>query len=274
MRSVALHGRALHSGATACVTLTRLEGPVALRQGRAAACLADLRVVRADHGVCVEGDGGLRVDLVEHLFGALAGLGVESGLQIAVRGPELPLLDGGARLFAAALLALGLGGEAPALRVVRRATYRVDESTYELSPGASRLLEVDVEYPGGGRQRASWDGTPAGFVGEIAAARTFGWRRDAERLRAAGRAAHVEPGSVLVLEEDGTPSPGFDPPGVDELARHKLLDLLGDLQLHGGAPAGVLRASRPGHRATHAAVRQALTEGVLASALEPAGGGR
>ena len=49
----------------------------------------------------------------------------------------------------------------------------------------------------------------------------------------------------------------------DEPARHKLLDLLGDLYLHGGAPIGFLRAERPGHQRTHEIVRRALDAGVV-----------
>ncbi|MCC6217169.1 MAG: UDP-3-O-acyl-N-acetylglucosamine deacetylase [Polyangiaceae bacterium] len=269
-RAVALHGRALHSGAPVSVALARRAGPVTFRQGAVVAPLAALSVVRADHGVAVAGPSGLRIDLIEHLLGALAGIGVGRDLEVTVCGPELPLLDGGARVLAGALLALALGGDPPALQVTRSVTYRHEGATYWLEPGDRPRVEVEVDYPGVGAQRAAWGGSPAEFLSEIAGARTFGWRRDAELLRAAGRAAHVEAGSVIVLEDDGATAAGFRPPEPGELARHKLLDVLGDLRLYGGPPAGTLRASRPGHRATHAIARRALDEGALALALERA----
>jgi UDP-3-O-[3-hydroxymyristoyl] N-acetylglucosamine deacetylase len=67
----------------------------------------------------------------------------------------------------------------------------------------------------------------------------------------------------MVLEDGG----GVEPPGAparpDEFARHKLLDLVGDLYLYGGPPRGTLRATRPGHGATHRAMTEALDRGIV-----------
>lgn len=264
--AVILRGVALHRGGPAEVRISRAhagEGVVVAQRG-AEARLEDLRVVRADRGVAVaSGDGRVAVDLIEHVLAAIGGLGV-GGVRIATDDAEIPLLDGGARRFADALAEIGAERAAPRLRVMRAATLRRGSSVYRFTPGDGRRLRVEVEFPAPiGREAAEWGGDPRDFVARIAPARTFGWVSDREALRAAGRAAEVDLASVLVLDALGAIA-GCRAAGEAEVARHKLLDLIGDLTLHGGPPIGAIDAHRPGHEATHAIVREALAEGVLA----------
>jgi UDP-3-O-[3-hydroxymyristoyl] N-acetylglucosamine deacetylase len=124
-------------------------------------------------------------------------------------------------------------------------------------------VEVDFRAPKIGKERAHWDGSFQGFLSDIAWARTFGFRREAGELFARDRALGADPIAVMVLDDDG----GVEPPGLParrgEFARHKLLDLIGDLYAFGGPPLGVVRALKPGHRATHQAVARALEQGFL-----------
>lgn len=266
MDALSLHGRGLHTGERCTLTLTRAAGPVCFETPAGDVVREELRVVRTDRGVRVRADAlGFELELVEHLFAAFAGMGVQSGVRVGVRGPEVPLADGGAREFALALAALAAPPEAPSLRVARPAELSVGRAVYAFTPAARASAAVTVEFPGRGVEHAAWDGTPATFISAIAPARTFGFQRDYAALQAEGRAAHVDLHAVLVLNDDG--SALFpDAPGVpNELARHKLLDLLGDLYLFGGPPLGHVRAVRPGHTATHHVVREALARGVLES---------
>lgn len=264
MEHVAFSGRGLHGGAPCAIRLLRRPGPLLFAHGVGTAPLPELDVVRADQGVRVRAPRiGLDVDLVEHLCAALAGVGVRSDLTISIVGGEVPLLDGGARELATALIALELPRQAPRLRVMRSGEITIDESSYRFEPGPAPLLEVEVDFPGVGVERSSWDDDVGHFVHHIAPARTFGYAADAERLRAAGRARWVDPASVLVLDAEGRATPPSAPRQPGELARHKLLDLMGDLYLHGGPPQGLVAAQRPGHARTHAAVRKALDQGLL-----------
>jgi UDP-3-O-[3-hydroxymyristoyl] N-acetylglucosamine deacetylase len=263
--SVLLRGAALHRGGPCEVSLSRAPtGPVLVAQRGATARLDELRPVRTDRGVTVAtADGRVRVDLIEHLLAAVGGLGVSGGLLVAIDSDELPLLDGGARRFAEALEALD-PPRGRALRVTRQAVLEHGRSVYRLAPGAAPCLRVEIDFPPPvGRQRAEWDGDADDFVARIAPARTFGWVREFAELRAAGRAAAVDLSSVLVFDERGTID-GCQPPTPEEPARHKLLDLVGDLALYGGPPLGVIEAVAPGHTATHAVVARALSLGVLA----------
>jgi UDP-3-O-[3-hydroxymyristoyl] N-acetylglucosamine deacetylase len=255
---------ALHRGGPAEVRLSRAQGAVTFVQRGAEAPLDALRPARTDRGVTVTDAGGtIRVDLVEHLLAAIGGLGVASGVRIETDDAELPLLDGGALRFAEALLSLdpprGRG-----LRVARAAALDHGRSVYRFAPAAAPRLRVEIDFPPPvGRQAAAWDGDPDDFMTRIAPARTFGWVSELDALRAAGRAAGVDLASVLVFGDAG-PIPGCRPPGPDEPARHKLLDLIGDLALHGGPPRGTIDALLPGHTATHAVAARALADGVLA----------
>ncbi len=250
--------------------LTRREGPLALSQRGAEARLDELTPVRTDRGVTVATpDGRVRVDLVEHLLAAVGGLGVSGGLLVSIDGDELPLLDGGALRFAEAMVKLELPRAGRRLRVAREAELAHGRSVYRFAPAASPSVRVEVDFPAPvGRQRAVWSGGADDFVARIAPARTFGWAREADALRAMGRAAEVDLASVIVFDERG-PIAGCRAPDPDEPARHKLLDLVGDLTLHGGPPLGVVDAFAPGHTATHAVAARALSLGILAPAERP-----
>jgi UDP-3-O-[3-hydroxymyristoyl] N-acetylglucosamine deacetylase len=265
----ALEGRGLHGGALARVRFFHERGPVRLRSGGAEATIDELvfdgtaRSTRASSR-----DGALRVGTVEHLFAALGAASVREGVVAEIDGPEVPLMDGGARAFLDALSELDPPRSAPRLVVARHGVIEVGKSRYELLPCDGVRLEVEIVFEDERLERvASWGGDLADFRDRIAPARTFAFERDLDELLARGLASHVAPESVVLL----TPSkilsagPPFEP---DEPARHKLLDLVGDLYAHGGPPLGHVRAIRPGHAVTHEVVRRALAEGLLVASSE------
>jgi len=265
-REVVVDGVGLHTGAPVRVVLRASPGPVRLAAGGASVPLADLAVASTARATTVEARGGaLRVGTVEHALAALAGLGIYEGLVIEVHGPEMPLLDGGAAAWCAAVARLELPRGRPRLHVTREATFDVGPSRYELAPGDGTVdvgVHVDLGDPRFATD-ASWRGVPEDFVARIAPARTFTLARDVEELIRRGLARHADPESVVVISPDAVHSAGrpFSP---DEPARHKLLDLVGDLYLHGGPPLGRVRATRPGHASNARALRRAIDEGVLA----------
>jgi UDP-3-O-[3-hydroxymyristoyl] N-acetylglucosamine deacetylase len=229
--------------------------------------LSELEVASTARATTVEArQGGLRIGTVEHALAALAGLGVYEGLVLDVDGPEMPLLDGGAAAWCAAIGGLQVPRGRPRLRVAREATFDVGPSRYDFAPGDGAIdLGVHVDL-GDARfaPEATWRGDPDDFVARIAPARTFTLAHDVEELLRRGLARHVDPASVVVIAPDAVHSAGraFSP---DEPARHKLLDLIGDLYLHGGPPLGRVRVTRPGHASNARALRRAIDEGVLAT---------
>lgn len=258
-------GQGLHTGAVGRVRFVRRPGPLQIRCADRVLALSELSVAPGARSTTVASrDGHVRIGTVEHLFAALGALGVREGVEISVEGPEIPLADGCARTFFDALLSLGVTPSPPRRRVTRAMTVRVGESVYELSPGSGVCVEVDVDF-GDARleRRARWDGSAEDFRRRIAGARTFGFEREIPDLVRRGLASHVGPESVVVICADRILSAGPEFMS-DEPARHKLLDLVGDIYVHGGPFEGHVRARRPGHAATHEALQSALDAGAIA----------
>lgn len=266
---ISVDGVGLHTGAPSRVGFRVSPGPVVLRVGSVEARLEELRVVSTTRATTVEAHGGrLRVATVEHLFAALAALGVHDGLAIHIEGPEVPLLDGGSAAWYDAIDRLRPEATAPRMRVVREGSVEVGASRYEWLPLDRIAIDVRIDFDGfdgaSMTHDARWDGDATDFRARIAPARTFALMRDVTELLSSGLARHVDAASVLVLAPHGVHCAGR-PYSADEPARHKLLDLVGDLYLHGGPPIGRLRAVRPGHAANHRALSQALAEGIVVS---------
>jgi UDP-3-O-acyl N-acetylglucosamine deacetylase len=192
------------------------------------------------------------VTLVEHLMAALAGLRIDN-CTVEVDGPEPPGLDGSALGFVRAIAAAGA-----VIQPARRAIRTVDEpvvvsdggATLALHPSDGAGLRVSYVLDYGlrsplGRQTHTLDATAENLVREVASCRTFLTEPEAEALRAQGIGTHLGPAEVLVFGPRG-------PIGnrlrfADEPARHKVLDLIGDLALCGFDLAGHVVAYRSGH---------------------------
>lgn len=201
-------------------------------------------------GTTLTNEAGVQVQTVEHLLAALAGLGVDNA-RIVLDGPEVPIMDGSAHPFVEAITTTGLRTQSAPRRVLEiRKTVRVEEgaSVVELRPAAHYHLEVAIEFAHRAiaRQTYHMDVNAASFARFIAAARTFGFAEDVEKLRAMGLARGGSLDNAIVLNRDGIMNPEglrFD----DEFVRHKLLDCIGDFALAGGTLTAHIMAERPGH---------------------------
>ena len=260
--TVTLEGIGLRSGRPASVVLHARPGPFALRVDGVETPLGALHIEKVDRATVVRA-GASVVATVEHLLAACAALGLRDGVAVEVQGGEVPLLDGASSSFARALAALGLPPSPPPLTVVRDETITHFESRYTFRRGPTTHVSVTLSFDDPRlAPDASWAGDRHDFVSRIAGARTFAFAHEVAALVRAGQASHVDPGSVVVLAPDAVLASGA-PFRADEPARHKLLDLIGDLFLHGGPPLGSVHAFRPGHRATHAVLRHAVERGVV-----------
>ena len=207
-----------------------------------------------------------RITMVEHLLAAMHAAGVDNA-RILVQGPEVPVLDGSARVWVAALLNAGLRAQAARRRPLRiERTLRVEsgDSWAELMPASAFEVDVtvDFEHPHIGRQ--SWSGPVTGVhFHQLAAARTFGFRADAERLWASGLARGASLENTVVYDDVGVLNPG-GLRGHDEAVRHKALDAVGDAALLGAPIIGRLRAYKAGH-ALHRTLFEACRAAALAS---------
>jgi UDP-3-O-[3-hydroxymyristoyl] N-acetylglucosamine deacetylase len=259
-RQVIIEGVGLHTGACARVVLRACDGPVRLSVNGVETRIDQLEVVSTARATSVEAHA-TRIHTVEHALAAFAGLGVYEGVCAEIDGPEMPLLDGGASRWCQALESLGVAPSLPRLRVATEAVIDVGPSRYELMPSEQVGVAVALDFDDPRIARhASWDGDRDDFRVRIAPARTFVFSRDVEELLRRGLARHVDPSAVVVIASDTVHHVGR-PFAADEPARHKLLDLVGDLYLRGGPPLGRVRAFRPGHAANARAIALAFERG-------------
>lgn len=192
------------------------------------------------------GRGSVRT--VEHLLGALYGLGITNAL-MAVDGPEIPALDGSAEPFVRALSQTGRVCQ-DADRIVISIDDRLEIDSgdrsviYQPSSEAHVTYVVDYGHKLAGTQ--CWEGaiSPAVVKRDLAPARTFCLLSEAERMRSMGLAKGGTFENAVVVLDDGYSSPLRY---SDEFVRHKVLDLLGDLALVGAAWTGQVVAVKAGH---------------------------
>jgi len=257
-----LRGRGLFGGQPAAVTLRLEDGPLRL-DGVPLAEYAFVPSPRTTAIAAKQARQARKIATVEHLLAAFGGLAVHHGVAIELEGDELPILDGAAARWCRALVELGAPSSTPPCRIARAGEVRAGTSIYRFVPGCTREVAVTLEYPQPHLElRAEWRGDPDDFVRRIAPARTFALAREIAALADSGMMAHVDPESVLLVDEHTVHAAGV-PAAPDEPARHKLLDLVGDLVLHGGPPEGRIEAFRPGHAATHEAMSRARAMGIV-----------
>jgi UDP-3-O-[3-hydroxymyristoyl] N-acetylglucosamine deacetylase len=262
-----ISGVGVHSGAAATVTVAPApagSGRV-FRAGAAGRPLAALASSVGATELCtVLGEGPGSVSTVEHLLAALHGLGVDNAL-IEVDGPEVPILDGSAAAFVAAIDEVGVVAQAAprrALRVLRPVRVEMGASVAEFLPrdGGLRLeVEIDFPHPVIGRQALIVDLTPENFRRELMAARTFGFLKDVEKLTRLGRGRGASLDNTVVLDDERVLNQtGLRAP--DEFVRHKTLDAVGDLALAGLPIVGCYRSTCGSHRLNVATVKALLAD--------------
>jgi len=283
-RAVRLRGIGLHSGEACEVTLHPAQagfglafqvwgrGSLGERRGKPGVSTLGLIPVHYDQVELRErctalGTGRERVLTVEHLLAALMGMEVDNAL-IEVEGGEVPALDGSAAPFAEAVAEAEVvqvtdtgGALVPRNRMLieESVTVQARQSWITVLPGEELSISCRVEYPGVDPQVADFSLEPKVFRQEIAPARTFAMESDLEDLRAKGLARGGSLENAIVVGSKGWSSP---PRFENELARHKLLDVLGDLSLLGAALRARVSAFRPGHELNHALVRRLAEVGM------------
>ncbi|HXG58353.1 MAG TPA: UDP-3-O-acyl-N-acetylglucosamine deacetylase [Thermoanaerobaculia bacterium] len=194
------------------------------------------------------GRDDVSVGTVEHLLAALVACGI-TDLDIHIDGPEVPIVDGSALPFLHLVDAAGvrdLGVEIRPLRVTRPLEVSDGGKSIRIVP-ANRLViryKIDFDHPAIGRQSIHFDFSSDNFR-KVAAARTFGFLREVDKLRAAGLARGGSVENCVVLDDRGVMNGPLR--FRDEFVRHKVVDLVGDLALLGRPLLGEITAHRAGH---------------------------
>ncbi len=193
---------------------------------------------------------GVKVGTVEHLLSAFAGLNIDN-VYVELDGPEVPIMDGSALPFVSSIIDAGLAKQAKTVscirilepKVVTEGPCQIAVAPYE---GTRITYRVHYTHPALGEQKMGIDITGSNFIDELAPARTFGFLRDVEMLRARGLAKGGSLENAIVVGEDEVINKGklrFE----DEFVRHKILDAVGDFSLLGLPIYGHIIANKSGH---------------------------
>lgn len=214
-------------------------------------------------------NGGAKVFTVEHLMSACAGLGIDN-LYIDITAEEVPILDGSASSFVFLLQSAGIVEQnAPKrfIRVLKTVEVREGEGANvkwaRLDPhhGYKLSFEIDFRHPAvdSTGQSVVFDMDTGVYTRDIARARTFGFTRDVEMLRANGLALGGGLDNAIVMDDykvlnsDGL---RYD----DEFVKHKILDAMGDLYLIGKPLLASYVAFRSGHAMNNLLLRELLSQ--------------
>jgi UDP-3-O-[3-hydroxymyristoyl] N-acetylglucosamine deacetylase len=264
-------GVGVHSGLPVNLTIGPASvdaGFIFVRSGldggdREVPAIADAVIATEFQTVLGDAEGPL-VSTAEHVLAALRGMGVDNAT-IEVDGPEVPIMDGSAAAFVAAIEQAGIATQSAPRRfiqVLKPVQVAIGDSFGELRPYAGGFraeVEIDFANPVIGQQTFSFELSAEGFRREVARARTFGCMNDVARLWSAGFALGASFENSVVFDEERL----LNPEGLrfaDECARHKVLDVIGDLALAGLPLLGAFRSVRGGHKVNHAVLSALMAD--------------
>lgn len=265
-KTVAISGVGLHSGARINMTLRPADAGTGIIFHRLIGSETVTIAARAENVVdtrlaTVLGHGDVRISTVEHLLATLAAYGIDN-LHIDIDGPEIPVMDGSAAPFASIIEAAGLRKLSKSrvyLSIRQPVTVTDGEKRVNIIPSRFFRMTYDIafEHPCIALQQRSVKVTAESFRRELAPARTFGFLRDVEQLKAAGLARGGSLENAIVIDEQRI----LNPEGLrfpDEFVRHKILDAIGDLSLIGYPILGHVRAYKAGHDINHRLAQKIL----------------
>ncbi len=193
-------------------------------------------------------DGDMTVVGVEHLLSALAGLGVDNVI-VEMDAEEPPAGDGSAEIFVEAIRGAGLvelDSERRYINPGEEICISEDGRQLIAVPSDTFKITFAFDHPKLPSQVVTFEITPDSYESEISRARTFCFESEAQEIRSKGFGLGGSEENVLLLSDDScSPKGEFRLP--DEFARHKVLDLIGDLALLGARPKAHIIAIRSGH---------------------------
>ena len=213
--------------------------------------------------------GNAKVFTVEHLMSACAGLGVDN-LYVDITAEEVPILDGSAASFVFLLQSAGIVLQNAPRRFIRllkpvevRDGQGASEKWARLEPyhGYKLSFEIDFDHPAvdSTGQRVVFDMSTDSYSKDIARARTFGFTKDVEMMRANGLALGGGMDNAIVMDDYKVLNAGglrYD----DEFVKHKILDAMGDLYLIGKPFLASYSAFRSGHGLNNLLLRELLNQ--------------
>ena len=259
---IEIHGQALHSGAMITMRILPQPAGTGIYFGRMD--LPGEPRIKAEPGAVIDtrksvtiGKDGWRIATIEHLMAVFHGLGIDNAL-VLVDGEELPYGDGSGLYFSKFILQTGIMSQDKPRRYqyIQEPVWvegTVNKQNEPLKaflialPSSDDTLSVSFtftsDHPVTGTQYYQFRSSPDLFLSEIAPARTIAFTREIEYLQSQGLALGGDLNSAVVVGDDGYKN---ELRFSDEIVRHKILDVMGDLYLTGPLSAQLI-AVRSGH---------------------------
>ncbi len=208
---------------------------------------------------------GVKVDTVEHLLSAMAGLGIDNAF-VELSAPEVPIMDGSAGPFVFLIQSAGIKEQGVLKKFIRilRQVKVVDGdkwASFDPFDGFKVTFTIEFDHPvfKDRTQKASVDFSSTSFVKEVSRVRTFGFISDFELLRSKNLALGasmdnaIAVGDYRILNEDGLRY-------EDEFVKHKVLDAIGDLYLLGNSLIGEFTGYKSGHGLNNILLRELIAQ--------------
>jgi UDP-3-O-[3-hydroxymyristoyl] N-acetylglucosamine deacetylase/3-hydroxyacyl-[acyl-carrier-protein] dehydratase len=254
-REVSTQGVGLHTGVETTVTCTpaRAGNGILFRRRDLPGCPeipARVEEVEATERRTAIGHGDSTIHTVEHVLAAVVATGLDD-LVVELDGPEPPILDGSFLPWLDLLEQAGTAeqeGEPTWIDVPAAFSLVEGDASYVVAPARTLRITATIEWdhPLIGRQAGTYDITPSDFRRELAPARTFGFTREVDALRAQGLLRGASTASAVALTDTAVIDTTLR--WHDEFVRHKAGDIVGDLALAGGRVRAHIVANRPSHR--------------------------
>ncbi len=243
---ISLSGLGLHTGKTSTIEFRPADkgsGIYFIHEGK------KIEAHPKNVSSTIRGTNLLTISTVEHVLSAVYGLKI-SDLEIFLDGDEPPAMDGSAKPFVEALITAGekfYDEEQKDIEIKTHIKIESKDSYIEIIPFNHLAIDVVIDYSHtiAGIVRASFDEKENDYALDIAPARTFGLLEEVEDLKKNGLAKGASFDNAIAITKDGYSSPlRFE----NELARHKILDIIGDISLIGCQLKGKITSYKAGHK--------------------------
>jgi len=280
-KEISCNGIGLHSGKAIELKLLPAaggSGVVFIRKDLGSGPIAaDAAHVISTHLSTTIGIEGATVQTIEHLLAAVFALEIDN-LIVEVNGPEVPILDGSAAPFVALLLEAGIASQERArsfIEFLKPVTVSEKGKYVTIRPGSSFDIAYQIlfDHPLISNQSYFYRHSRQAFMKEIAPARTFGFLKDVERLKAQGLAQGGSLENAIVIGDDQI----LNKQGLrfsNEFVRHKILDLIGDFSLLGMPILGHVEAFCSGHMLHAKLIQEVLVNKEAWKIVAPPSGNR
>ncbi|MFX4300102.1 UDP-3-O-acyl-N-acetylglucosamine deacetylase [Pseudosulfitobacter pseudonitzschiae] len=272
-KPVCIEGVGLHSGRTVSICIR--PAPVGtgivfrrtdIKPGTGIDPLVPARwdlVVMSQLCTLIRNAQGVEISTIEHIMAAFAGCGISNAL-VDIDSAEIPIMDGSASAFVAAIDAAGITdqkGPARALKILKPVQVSRPGAWCRLEPATEMEIDFTIDFSDEiiGHQHMKLTITPQAFSSELARSRTFCRLSDVEAMQARGLALGGSIDNSVVVDGERVLTPG----GLrwnDEPVRHKILDAVGDLYLAGAPIMGRFTGMKSGHALTSSLLKKAFGE--------------